>query len=117
MALIAVCFMPWTYHADVDSFFNGFYSEKNVYGKPGKFFIIFSVICIATLFINKVWARMTHLFTSGLIVAYALKTYHLYTSSYNLYTPQKQWGIYALVILSVLSFVMAMLPEEKKLSK
>lgn len=114
VALMAVCFVPWTYHADVQHYFNGFYSEKNIYGKPGKFFILFSLICVIMLFVPKLWAKMTHLFTAGLLMAYALKTYHLYTSSYNLYTPQKQWGIYALVLLSVFSFVISMLPEDKK---
>ena len=111
--LMAVCFMPWTYHADVQKMFDGFYSFNNTYGKPGKFFIIFSVICILCMWLNKVWAKFVHLFVAGIIVAYALKTYHLFTSSYNGYTPQKQWGIYLLVLFSILSFVIAMVPEEK----
>ncbi len=113
IALIAVCFMPWTHHADLNKDFTGFFSEKNIYGKPGKFFIIFSVISIVTMLIGKVWSRLTHLFVAGIILAYALKTYHLYTSSYNAYTPEKLPGIYLLVVLSILSFVIAMLPEEK----
>jgi hypothetical protein len=44
-------------------------------------------------------------------MAYALKTYHLFTSSYNAYTPEKQSGIYLLVLMSILSFVIALFPD------
>jgi hypothetical protein len=111
--LIGVCFMPWTYHADLNVYFSGFFSQNNVYGKPGKYFIIFSLISIVLMFIPKVWAKFTHLFFAGIIMAYALKTYHLFASSYNAYSPEKQPGIYALVALTILSFVIALLPDMK----
>jgi hypothetical protein len=111
--LIGVCFMPWTYHADLNVYFTGFFSQNNVYGKPGKYFIIFSLICVILMFIPKVWAKFTHLFFAGIIMAYALKTYHLFASSYNAYTPEKQPGIYALVTLTILSFAIALLPDMK----
>ena len=113
MMLIGVCFMPWTYHADLNVYFTGFFSQNNVYGKPGKYFIIFSLICLVLMFIPKVWAKFTHLFFAGIIMAYALKTYHLFASSYNAYTPEKQPGIYALVTLTILSFAIALLPDMK----
>ena len=113
LALIGVCFLPWTYHADLHQYFTGFYSEKNVYGKPGKFIMIFSLICILLMFVNKTWVKFAHLFLSGIMLAYVLKTYHLYTSSYMAYTPEKQAGIYLLLLLSIASFVVSMLPEKK----
>ncbi len=108
-----VCFMPWTYHADVDKYFTGFYSQNNVYGKPGKFFILFSLCSVACLWIDQVWAKFTHIFFAGVLLAYALKTYHLFTSAYNAYAPEKQFGMYALVILSILSFLVALFPDMK----
>lgn len=113
LSIVAVCFMPWTYHADLGKYFTGFFSEKGVYGKPGKFFIEFAAICIVMNFIPKVWARFTQIFFAGLIMAYALKSYHLYTSSYNAYTPEKQPGIYLLVILSILGFAVSLFPDIK----
>ena len=113
LVLIGVCFMPWTYHADLGKYFTGFFSQANVYGKPGKFFIIFSLACIVCLFIQKVWAKFFHIFFAGLIMAYALKTYHLFASSYNAYTPEKQPGLYLLVIFSILSFAVALFPDMK----
>jgi hypothetical protein len=113
LALIIICFIPWTYHADLGKYFNGFFSEKGVYGKPGKFFIIFSAICIVMNFIPRVWAKFTHIFFAGVIVAYAMKTYHLFTSSYNAYTPEKQPGIYLLILFSALGFLVSLFPDFK----
>ncbi len=113
LLLIAVCFLPWTYHADLHKNFTGFFSENNIYGKPGKFFTIFSIVCILCIGIDKVWVKFTHLFFAGVIVAYALKTYHLYTSSYNAYSPEKLPGIYFLMILSILSLIIAVFPDLK----
>ncbi len=111
--IVVVCFLPWTYHADINKYFNGFFSQNDVYGKPGKFFIIFSSVCVIMLFVNKLWAKFTHIFFAGIILAYALKTYHLFTSSYNAYSPEKLFGIYALLILSFLSFLVALFPDMK----
>lgn len=111
--LIGVCFMPWTYHADLGKYFNGFFSQNDIYGKPGKFIIFFSLVCIATMLIPKIWAKFIHIFFAGFILAYALKTYHLFTSSYNAYTPEKQTGIYLLVAFSILSFLISLFPNVK----
>jgi hypothetical protein len=113
IGLIVVCFIPWTYHADLGKHFTGFLSEKNIYGKPGKFFIIFSVICVLMMFVERVWAKFIHIFFAGVILAYALKTYHLYTSSYNAYSPEKQPGIYLLLLFSILSFAISLFPDMK----
>ena len=113
IGLIIVCFLPWTYHADVQKDFTGFFSEKNAYGKPGKFLIIFSVVSIALLLIPRIWAKRTNLFVTGIMLAYAIKTYILYTSCYNAYCPEKRAGIYLVVALSVIQFVMSLFPDMK----
>ena len=105
--------MPWTYHPDLHKNFTGFFSEKNMYGTPGKFLVIFSVLCILFLFINKVWIKFTHLFLAGIILAYAIKSFQLYTSTYYGITPEKLPGIYLLLFFAVLNFAIAMLPKMK----
>jgi len=115
LALIGVCFLPWTYHADVDQYFTGFFSMpdksgKPVYGKPGQFLLFCACISIVMTLIPRVWAKFTHLFFSGLILAYAIRCYHLYASSYSGYTPVKQPGMYLLLLLAIAVFAMSMFP-------
>jgi hypothetical protein len=113
VCLMAVCFLPWTYHPDIQKNFTGFFSEGDKYGTPGRYLIIFSVVCSVCIYINMLWAKFTHLFFAGVILAYAIKSYQLYTSTYYAITPIKQAGIYLLILFSVLNFVVAMLPDYK----
>jgi hypothetical protein len=113
LALVVVCFMPWTYHADLHKSFTGFFSEKNAYGKPGKFIILFCVVSFFLIMAQKVWAQRVLLFVSGTLLAYSVKTYILYTSCYNAYCPDKKAGIYLLIALSVLIFCSALFSDVK----
>jgi hypothetical protein len=83
VVLIIACFLPWTYHADIDKTFTGLFSEKNAYGRPGKFLIFYAVVSIIFILLQKVWAKRIHLFLAALTVGYAIKTYILFTSCYN----------------------------------
>jgi len=111
LAIIAVCFIPWTYHADVQKNFTGFFSEKGQYGSPGKYFIFFSIVSMLLILIPKLWAKRTHWFIAGIMVAYAIKTYILYTSCYNAYCPDKKAGIFLVVFLSLGMFAISLFPD------
>ena len=109
--LIVTCFIPWTYHDDVHKNFTGFYSQNNTYGKPGNFFVFFSLLSLVLILLRKVWAQRMLLFVSGVMLAYAIKTYILYTSCYNAYCPDKKAGIILMLSLSVIIFVVSLFPD------
>ena len=111
--LIVACFIPWTYHADVQKNFTGFFSEKNAYGSPGKYFIFFAVLSILLWMLGKVWSQRTLLFVGGIMVAYAIKTYILFTSCYNAYCPEKKAGIFLVLGLNLVIFLSALFPDMK----
>ena len=113
LLLIVTCFIPWTYHADVQKNFTGFFSEKNAYGSPGKYFIFFAGVSIVLLLLEKVWSQRTLFFVGGIMVAYAIKTYILFTSCYNAYCPEKKLGIFLVLGLSLLIFAMSLFPDIK----
>ena len=111
VALIVSCFLPWTYHADIDQSFTGFYSYKNHYGKPGKFVVLSGTLCLLGLLIPRVWAKRIILFVAALNVGYAIKTYILFTSCYNNYCPEKQIWVFVMLISSVLLLVASIFPD------
>ena len=111
--LILSCFLPWAYYADLNKTFNGFFSEENNYGKPGKFFVFFALVSIALIYLDKVWAKRVHLFLSALNIGYLIKTYILFTSCYNAYCPEKRAGLYLLIFSSVLIMVVSIFPDLK----
>ena len=111
--LIISCFMPWAYYADLNKTFNGFFSENNNYGKPGKFFVFFAAASITMILLDKVWAKRVHLFLAAINLGYLIKTYILFTSCYNTYCPERRLGIYLLILSSVLLMVVAIFPDLK----
>ncbi len=113
VALIVSCFLPWAYYPDLQKSFSGFFSEQNVYGKPGIAFTFFGVISVILLFINKIWAKRTLIFFVALNIGYLLKTYVIYTSCYKGYCPEKQYGIYFLIISSLVLLVISFFPDIK----
>ncbi|MBK7434973.1 MAG: hypothetical protein IPI66_14520 [Chitinophagaceae bacterium] len=108
--LIVSCFLPWLYYADLNQSFTGFYSYKNEYGRPGKFLLVMTVLIMVFMVLPKVWAKRSNLFLCALTVAYAFKTYVLFTSCYNNYCPQKLAGIYLMLGASVVMLLASCFP-------
>lgn len=115
--LVISCFMPWAWYADLNKTFNGFFSEGNNYGKPGKFFVFFAVASMVLIYLDKIWAKRVHLFLSALNIGYLIKTYILFTSCYNTYCPEKRAGLYLLIFSSILIMIVAIFPDIKISSK
>jgi hypothetical protein len=113
VVLIAACFMPWTFHADVQKNFTGFFSAENKYGRPGKYIIILTVIILAFMLLPKIWAKRTNLFLAAILVSYAVKSYILYTSCYMAYCPEKKAGVFLMLSSSLLVFVACIFPNMK----
>lgn len=109
--LIISCFMPWTYYADLNKNFTGFFSEKNNYGKPGMFFSFIGAASFVLVYLNKIWAKRTHIFLSALNIGYLIKTYILYTSCYNAYCPEKKYGLYVLIISCIALLIASIFPD------
>ena len=113
LTLIVSCFLPWTYHADLNQSFTGFYSYDNHYGKPGKFLIFFGVTVFALMMLPKVWAKITNLFVCAFTLAYAVKTFILFGSCYNNYCPQKLFSLYLMLSCTVVMLIAAAFPNAK----
>ncbi len=112
--VLAVCgFFPWTYHPDLNENFTGFYSKLQVYGKPGAVFIVLSAVAAACFLIQRVWAKRLNFLISALILAYAIKSFILYTGCYNGTCPTKLPGIWIMLLSAVTILIMSVLPDTK----
>lgn len=113
VALIVSCFLPWAFYPDLNKSFTGFFSEQNMYGKPGIAFSFFAVISVIVIFINKIWAKRTLIFVAALNLGYLLKTYVIFTSCYKGYCPEKQYGLYCVIISSIVLLLISFFPDIK----
>ena len=111
--LIISAFLPWTYHPDLNKHFTGFFSENSVYGKPGKVFIFLCILAIVCYAIPKVWAKRGNLLVCGIIMAYAVKSFIVYSGCYRGICPDKKAGLWLMVGASILMLVMSFFPDVK----
>ena len=111
LTLIVSCFLPWSFYADLNQNFTGFYSYDNHYGKPGKFLDFFGVVIFVFMLLPKVWAKRANLFICALTLAYAIKTFILFGSCYNNSCPQKLFGIYLMLACTVVMLIASAFPN------
>jgi NADH:ubiquinone oxidoreductase subunit 2 (subunit N) len=111
LLLILFCFIPWAYYPDIQQNFTGFYSKQNTYGKPGKTLIFLSAISILLFLLPKLWAKRINQFICILIFAYALKTFILFSASYNTYTPEIKPGLIGILLFSLVILVSSLLSK------
>lgn len=117
VVIVVSCFLPWTFYPDLNKSFNGFFTEENIYGKPGKVFIFFAVLSGAMILLNKIWAKRFILFLAAINVAYFIKTYILFTTCYSALCPVKQYGLYLLMAGSAFLMIIALFPDMKLAEK
>jgi hypothetical protein len=113
VTLIISCFLPWTFHADVNEYFTGFYSHDNHYGKPGKFLVFFAVLILVFMILPKEWAKRANLFLSAFAFAYAISKFIAFGSCYNNYCPQKLFGLYLMLGSTVVMLIASAFPNLK----
>ena len=119
ITLIIACFLPWTYYADsnianeTERTFNGFFSYQYKYGLPGRFLVFFGLTILILMIVQRVWAKRINLFLSAFTLAYAIKSYILFTSCYNAYCPEKKTGIFIMLFSTVVIMIAAVFPNMK----
>ena len=108
--VICACFLPWAFFPDLQQDFTGFYSAKNIYGKPGKVMVFFSVIGIALFLIPRVWAKRGNIFFAALGFAFSVKSYILFTACYRGICPVRRVGLFLMAGGALIVLVASCLP-------
>lgn len=111
--LIIACFLPWAYYPDIDRYFTGFFSEKNMYGRPGKFLVFLSLITGALFIIPRIWAKRANLLVAAIVLAFSIKSFILFSACYHGICPEKKLGIFLVIIAPVIMVIAAIFPDLK----
>src|SRR5439155_14194067 len=109
--LVIACFLPWTFHPDLNKNFTGFFSEHNIYGKPGYVFIVVCAIAVVFFCIPRLWAKRWNIFVGAVILSYAIKSFIVYSGCYRAICPDKKAGLWRMLLCSILLLVMALFPD------
>jgi hypothetical protein len=113
LLLIIFCFLPWAYYPDLRENFTGFYSNHNYYGRPGRAFSFLAVLSIILFLIPKIWARWTNQLIGIMLLAYAIKTYVLFSSCYNTICPVVKFALPGLMATSLIILICGLLTKTK----
>jgi hypothetical protein len=111
LLLIGACYLPWAYYPDLQKEFTGFFSEGNAYGRPGKVFMTLGIIQVLLFLIPRIWAKRANLLVSAITIAFAIKSYILYTACYRGICPDKKAGIFLILAAPVIMLVAALLVD------
>lgn len=113
LMLIISCFLHWAYYPDIDKYFTGFFSEKNMYGKPGKFLVILALVCTFLFLVPRIWAKRANLLFTAIVLAFAIKSFMLYSACYHGTCPEKKEGIYLMLFSPAIMVIAAIFPDLK----
>jgi hypothetical protein len=111
LLLVAASFMPWAYFPDLGKEFTGFFSEENRYGRPGEFLTFLCIIMIGLFAIPKVWAKRTNLVVAAITLAFAIRSYLLFTGCYRGICPEKRVGIFLVLLAAAITMAASLLPD------
>ncbi len=114
LVLIASCYMKWTWHPDIEEYFTGLYSKDGMLGRPGIFIRFVAVIYILFQLIPKVWAKLINILFSAILVAYCIRSFLIYTACAGGICPEKQPGIWVMVVSAVVVLIASFFPGNLK---
>ena len=109
--IIANCFLPWSYIPSLDITITGMQTAGTSFGKPGILHIFFCAIAFIMFLIPKLWSKRTNVFLAAINLAWGIKNYILYSMCSAGDCQQRKYGIYLLLIFSLLLLLMALLPK------
>ncbi|CAN5728124.1 hypothetical protein BH10BAC3_BH10BAC3_05550 [soil metagenome] len=107
--IIGSCLMHWAWYPDIKEFFTGFYSKQNYYGRPGVLLSFFAVTGMLFYLLKKAWSDRLNLIFSALCTAYAITSFLRFSSSYDGFMPEKQTGIYVMLLAAIVHMVISVL--------
>ncbi len=111
IAVMAVCFLPWSYIASKQITVSGFIAIGTNYGKPGLFNFGMCVVMLVMFAVPAIWSKRTNVFIAALNLAWSIRNYLLLSSCMMGECPEKRIGLFLLVGLSAIIQTMALLPK------
>jgi len=111
--LIVSCFLPWVHIASKNIVVSGVESTGTNFGKPGYTHFVLSFFFIIFHFIPRLWAKRSNLLVVALNIAWAIRNYFIISMCREGDCPEKQLGLWLVLLASVLILVAALFPDIK----
>ncbi len=116
LLVIFSCFLPWIEVPGTHQILNGLngYVNSNItFGTQLKGHGFFCALSLALFLINKVWAKLFNIFFCFANLSWAIKNIVLFVSCRSGECPVVRFGLYLLIVSSVVLMIMSLLPKIK----
>jgi len=111
--LIVSCFIPWVTIPSKNIVVSGIESTGTNFGKPGYTHFVLSFFFIIFHFIPRLWAKRSNLLVVALNIAWAIRNYFIISMCREGECPEKQIGLWLVLLASVLVLIAALFPDIK----
>ena len=111
--LIVSCFLPWVIIPSKNIVVSGVESTGTNFGKPGYTHFVLSFFFIIFHFIPRLWAKRSNLLVVALNIAWAIRNYFIISMCREGDCPEKQIGLWLVLLASILMLIAALFPDIK----
>ena len=111
IALIAACFFPWVFIESKNITVTGIQSAGTSFGKPAYFHFVMAAFYLVFNFTPRIWAKRVNLLIVALNIGWTARNYFLISACAGGECPEKEVGLYIVVISSVAMMVVALFPK------
>jgi hypothetical protein len=112
LLLISACFLPW-YHISWRALTISGIEAGDKLGKPGYWHFVFAFCYLVFTLIPKIWAKQWNVFIAAINMAWMIRNFFALAACSGGECPERQWGIWLLLISSVLMLLAALFPGLK----
>jgi len=111
--LVVSCFLPWVFISSQKIIVSGVDSTGTNFGKPGYTHFVLGFFFIVFHFIPKLWAKRVNLLVVALNIAWAIRNYFIISMCRVGECPEKQIGLWLVLLASALILIAALFPDVK----
>jgi hypothetical protein len=108
--LVVSCFLPWVFISSQKIIVSGVDSTGTNFGKPGYTHFVLGFFFIVFHFIPKLWAKRVNLLVVALNIAWAIRNYFIISMCRVGECPEKQIGLWLVLLASALILIAALFP-------
>lgn len=115
--VIIACYLPWIEIASLSKTLTGMDTAGTNFGKPGKLHIIFCVLASVLFLLPLVWAKRINWLFCALGLAWAVRNFLIYARCEMATCPERQYGLYLVLLGSVIMLLAALFPDMQIVEK
>ena len=113
LLLVVSCFLPWVIITSQNIIVSGVDSSGTNFGKPGFAHFVLGFFFVIFHFISKLWAKRINLLIVALNIAWAVRNYFIISMCREGECPEKQTGLWLVLMASILMLIAALFPDIK----